>query len=120
MYAQDETPAFRRRLWMILWFIVVVVVLWTLVWFIFLRDSAPKVSNLKGSNTSQNQSSSSGSNSSSNSSSSKSSTPSSSSTSTSDQQLANTGAGNVLIPFAVASVAGTALYYIRLRRKLLS
>ncbi len=115
MYAQDETPAFRRRLWMILWFIVVVVVLWTLVWFIFLRHSPSKVSNLKGSNTSQSQSSNSSS------SSNKSNTPTTPTASTtSNQQLANTGAGNVLVPFAVASVGGSVLYYVRLRRKLLS
>lgn len=118
MQTQDVTPVFRRRLWMVLWFMVIAVVLWALVWFIFFRQTSPKISNVRGSNTSQRQSSNSSSSSSS-SQSSASSTPTASTTTT-PSNLANTGAGNVLIPFAVASVAGTVLYYVRLRRKLTS
>lgn len=32
--------------------------------------------------------------------------------------LANTGAGDVLIPFAVATMVGSTIYYVRLRKKL--
>ena len=115
MQTQDVTPVFRRRLWMVLWFMVIAVVLWALVWFVFFRQSSPKISNVRGSNTSQKQSSSS----SSSQSSTTSATPTASTTTT-PNNLANTGAGNILIPFAVASVAGTAIYYVRLRRKLTS
>jgi len=134
MYDQDEAPTFRRGLWVILWFVVIIAVLWTLIWLIFFRHSSPKTPTLQGSNTNQNQSSDNKSNS--NSGSSKSSdknganngggggntAPSapSNTSGSSANQLANTGAGDVVVPFVVASVAGTAIYYVRLRRKALS
>lgn len=34
------------------------------------------------------------------------------------QALANAGAGDVLVPFAVATMAGSAIYYVRLHKKL--
>jgi len=140
MYEQDATPGFRRTAWVVLWFIVVVAVLWALIWLVFFRHTSPKVSTLHGSNTGQSQSSGSSNNKNnngtggsagstaqnsnsssqnSNSSSSSSSTTANNSATTGPTQLANTGAGNVLVPFAVAGVTGSTLYYVRLRRKLL-
>lgn len=145
MYEQDGVPVYRRGLWIVLGFIVAVAVLWLLVWLIFFRHSNPKVSNLHGSNTnkqsqSHNNQPSSGSssnksgsgsgsqntqqsgsgtnNGSSSSAGGGSSTPSAPGSQPS--QLANTGAGDVVVPFVVASAAGGALYYVRLRKKLLS
>lgn len=121
MYDQDTVPTFRRGLWMVLGLIVVVAVLWTVVWLVFFRHPSPKVSTLHGNNASQNQSdnnqpqsSDTGSGGSANS------KPNPGAAAANTDQLANAGAGNVLIPFAVASVAGGVLYHIRLRRKLLS
>lgn len=116
MYDQDTVPVFRRGLWMVLGLIVIVAVLWAVAWLIFFRHPSPKTSTLHGANTSQNQS---GNNQSSNSST-NSSTNASNTAATNSDQLANTGAGNVLVPFGVASVVGGTLYYVRLRRKLLS
>jgi cytoskeletal protein RodZ len=121
MYEQGETPTLRRRLWVVLWFVVIVLVLWALVWLLFFRHTAPKVTTLHGSNTSQNQSSNNNANTkNTGSSSTDTTTPSSSGTTTTPDGLANAGPGNIWAPFAVASVAGGALYYVRLRKKLLS
>jgi len=114
-YEQDEVPTYRRGLWLALWFIVIAVALWTVVWLIFFREPAPKTSTLHGSNTKQDQSSgnknqNSGSNSGNN-------NGNGSGDTGSADQLANAGAGNVIVPFAVASAAGTAIYYVRLRKK---
>lgn len=125
---EDEVPVFRRILWFALWFIVIVAVLWFLVWLIFFRESSPKHNTSTNKSGNHNQSASNQppqSNSGS-----KPSTPangansgntsSSGSSSTAPDHLANTGAGDVFIPFGVATVAGTAIYYVRLRRKLLT
>lgn len=127
MYEQDEAPAYRRGLWMVLWFIVIVAVLWTLLWLIFFRHPSPKATTLHGSSTSQNHGggqSASGSSSSpkkdSNSSSSSASGGTSNTSGATSDQLANVGAGNILVPFTMAGIAGTVLYHVRLRRKLQS
>lgn len=131
MYEQNEVPMFRRILWIVLWFIVAVAVIWVLIWFIFFRDSSPKVVKKPSTATQKSQSTQ------------KKPTktgttpaPSTSTdtgsigtnqnnattnpTGTTPSQLVNTGAGNIVVPFAVASVAGTTIYYVRLRRKLIS
>jgi len=119
MFAQSDVPNFRHRLWLILWFIVIVAVLWALVWLLFFRGSPSNVSTVNGSNKASQKQSSGGSQS--NGGSSNASTNSSSATAGSTpSQLANTGAGNILIPFGTASAAGTVAYYIRLRRKVLA
>jgi cytoskeletal protein RodZ len=130
MYEQNEVPVFRRILWIVLWFVVIVAVIWVLVWLIFFRHSSPKATKSHTPQTSQNQPAAP--------SSPKTATgsgtaptgsspaptagqgnPSPSSTGTAaPSQLANTGAGDVIVPFVVASAAGSALYYVRLRKKL--
>jgi LPXTG-motif cell wall-anchored protein len=114
LYEQDEVSGLRRGLGITALFVVTVVVLWTLVWLVFYRNSSPKVATKHSSGTTQSQKSSDAQ--------SASGTPGTSNTSggTTPTQLANTGAGNIMVPFAVASMVGSALYYVRLRRKLLS
>jgi len=116
MFAQQDAPSFRHRLWLVLWFVVIVAVLWALVWLLFFHDSSPKVSTVNGSKASQKQSS--GGSQPSSSSSSAGSNSTSGGSGAAPDQLANAGAGNILVPFSAAGVAGTAAYYIRLRRKL--
>jgi cytoskeletal protein RodZ len=119
MYEQEEAPTLRRRLWLVMWFVVIALVLWALVWLLFFRHS-PSNKTLHGSNTSQNQTSN-------NSNSTKttggsgatnSTSGSSNTTTTTPDNLANTGPGNVAAVVAGSAVAGTTLYYIRLRKKL--
>jgi len=123
---EDDVPVFRRILWFALWFIVIVAVLWFLAWLIFFRETAPKKSssnnsgqNHSASNQSPQQKSGPQSNGSSSNSGSSGGT-NNKSADTAPNQLANTGAGDVFVPFAVATVAGTAIYYVRLRRKLVA
>ena len=131
MYEQNEVPLLRRILWIILWFVVVVAVIWVLVWLIFFRHSSPvptphkakthqsqsatppprnNPGNSTGSSNSATPTSNSGS-------SSPSGAPSATSTTT-PSQLANTGAGNIVIPFVIAGTVGTVAYQVRLRKKL--
>jgi len=123
MDGQNETPAFRRGLWMVLWFVVAVVVLWVLAWLIFFRSSSPKPSDLQGSNTKHSQPNNSGSSTkkpsdgSSNDNSSSSVSSGSSGTTTQSSRLANAGAGNVLVPFGIAVGVGGTLYQVRLRKR---
>lgn len=122
---EDEVPVFRRILWYALWFIVIVAVLWFLVWLIFFRESTPKKSssnksgqNQSASNQSPQHNNGSTSNKPSNNGSSN--ANNGHQTTTAPDHLANTGAGDVFVPFIVATAAGTAIYYVRLRRKLLA
>ncbi len=122
---EDEVPVFRRILWFALWFIVIVAVLWFLVWLIFFRETTPKhSSSTKSGSQSQSTSSQppqhgSGAQPSGSSGSSGSSSTGSGSGST-PNTLANTGAGDIFVPFGVAAVVGTVAYHVRLRRKLLA
>ncbi len=125
MYEQDAAPNIRRVIWIALGFIVTVVVLWVLVWLVFFRHSSSKTTNINGSNTKQNQSGTTKPNTKGGANGNASSPPSntgapSSSAAAAPDQLANTGAGDVFVPFAVAGVSGSVLYYVRLRKKLLS
>lgn len=129
MYEQNETPIIRRIALLAVWFILILVVLWFLVWLIFFRhNNAKKTANKPATTQSQSHKtpqSSGASNSGGHISSDKTTQPSStapaSSPAPTDQpgspQLANTGAGNVAIPVALGTAAGTAFYYVRLRRK---
>lgn len=117
LYEQDEVSGFRRGLGITVLFVVTVVVLWTLVWFVFYRNSSPKVATKHSSGTAQSQKSSD--TQSAGGTSGTTGTPSASG-GAAPTQLANTGAGNIMVPFAMASIAGSAFYYVRLRRKLLS
>jgi len=118
MYDQDGAPTFRQSVLRALALVVVIALLWVLLWLIFFRDS-PKDTDLKGAKTGQNQSSDQGDKSKDN----PKPSPAPSNGTTANppggpSELADTGAGNVLIPFGVATAAGTVLYHIRLRRKL--
>jgi cytoskeletal protein RodZ len=132
---EDNVPVFRRILWIALWFVVIIVVLWVLIWLIFFRhhpaetptgnnghtttqtnpthQSAPATptntppSSTGSSNPSSSASGSTGSP-----------APATSAPATAPSQLANTGAGDVFIPFAVATLTGSTIYYVRLVRKL--
>ena len=138
MYDTEE-PVLRRVLAIILWAVVIVAVVWAVIWFVFFRGHA-QPSNTGGlthknttsqnkpqgqqpvqsnPNTSTSPSTSSSSQTANNAGSSLgSNNNSSSSTTQTPTQLANTGAGNIFVPFTLAAVAGSAVYYIRLRRKL--
>lgn len=146
MYEQTEQPTGRRVLWIVLWFIIIAAVAWVFIWLIFFRgdntetntdkltSSAKNQSNgssqkSKTSNTSDSSKSSSdssknnhdtngGSADSSDAASSGSSQAAAGTAQTTPSQLANTGAGDVMLPVVAASVAGSALYYIRIRKKL--
>jgi len=123
---EDDVPVFRRILWIALWFVVVVAVLWVLVWLIFFRHSTPKVStshksgNQHSSQSNQPPKAASSGGSSSSTGSGNTETNGSSSTTAQPDELANTGAGDVLVPFVVAGMTGSVLYYVRLRKKLLA
>lgn len=120
IYEQSQVSTLRRGLWVILWLVVIVAILWTLVWLVFLRHSPKKVSTVQDSGTSQDQSQTEKQTPKPSPAPSTPTTPGQSAAKPAPGQLANTGAGNIVIPFAAASVAGGALYYIRLRRKVLS
>jgi cytoskeletal protein RodZ len=126
MYEQNEAPTLRRRLWLVMWFVIIALVLWALVWLLFFRHS-PSNKTLHGSNTSQNQTSNSGNHNTPKTGGTSGGSPASTSTSGSSATpsttatpdgLANTGPGNVIAVVTSATVAGTLLYYIRLRKKL--
>jgi cytoskeletal protein RodZ len=133
MYEQEE-PALRRVLLIVLWFVVIVVILWALIWLIFFRNSGstktPQISKQTGqsqqklktpngsSSTASASSASSGGTSSS--STPAGTTPSSAatgSTATGPSTLTNTGAGDIFLPFMVATLAGATFYHIHLRKK---
>lgn len=132
MYEQNEVPVFRRILWLALWFIVIVAVVWLLVWFIFFRNTSPKTTSTHhGSSTSQSSapqkssksdstsSSNSAQNTGSNAAANTGSTPGASApTATQPTELANTGAGDLVWPFAVASLVGSTIYYVRATKRL--
>jgi len=137
MYEDTEQPVLRRVLWIVLWFIIVATIAWALIWLVFFRHHntpnnsgstlhAPQHSQSSGTGTkAQSPSTHSGSSSTATNSgssatpSSTSSTPTGSSTTTQGPStLANTGAGDVFTPFIVASLAGSAVYYVRLHKKL--
>jgi cytoskeletal protein RodZ len=119
MYEQEEAPTLRRRLWLGMWFVIIALVLWALVWLLFFRGSTPDKT-LHGSNTSQNQTSNNSTNTKNTggSSGTNSTSGSSNTATTTPDNLANTGPGNVVAVVAGSAVAGTALYYVRLRKKL--
>lgn len=125
MYEQNDVPVFRRILWLALWFVVILVVLWVAVWLIFFRHAdTKKVATPHKTTTTTQQQKSSGTVATPDSadSSTSSGNPSSGATvpTASPAELANTGPGDVVTPVAVAAVAGSALYYIRTRKKLLA
>jgi LPXTG-motif cell wall-anchored protein len=143
MYEDSEAPVLRRVLWIVLWFIVIVAVAWVAVWLAFFRHvntntgsiTPPKHSQQSqskgkepsnGNNTTGATAPKSSTTGGTGSASTPTISPSSGSTSTasnpapsSSNTLANTGAGNIFIPFGAASVVGTALYYLRLRKKVM-
>lgn len=122
MYEQQEVPVLRRILWIVLWFVVALAIIWVLVWFLFFRHHASKpIAPHKPQDQSiqpHNQSTAPTKKTPAPTTSAPSAPNASTTPAASPSQLANTGAGNVLVPFAVASVGGTAFYYIRTRRKL--
>jgi len=135
MYEQVEVPVFRRIIWIIVLAVVAVVVLCVLIWLIFFRHPAKKPhSSTSSTKTSQKQQAADnnglnvsidGDHTATSGTTSTSDTPgptgaskkNTSNTGAPSTELANTGAGNVIAVFAVASVTGSVLYYVRLRRK---
>lgn len=140
MYEQTESRAavVRRVLLIGVWLVALVALValvWLLVWILFFRHhhtAAPaknvdtslhrKSTSAGSSNTSNpalsGQGTGGGANSNSN--------PATSGAQTNDThpqtggqtELANAGAGNVVLPVMVATIAGSSLYYVRLRKKL--
>ncbi len=128
MYQPDQAHVLRRGLWILLWLVVIVVALWALVWLLFFHHPTPSAtlheSNSKqthsASNSPSSQSANGGAATTKNDGQSPGSTVPDTNTSKvapNSNQLANAGAGNVFVPFGVATLAGTAFYYVRLRRK---
>jgi cytoskeletal protein RodZ len=147
MYEENNTPVFRRIIVLALAFVALVVVLWLLVWLIFFRHHNPTNVAPKHKETSQSQSTQSSSSEDNSSNQTPGTTPSTPAptpgstpaqtptsapapnnsgtintpaSTTTPNNLANTGPGNVVAPVAVAVVAGSSLYYVRLHRKLRS
>jgi hypothetical protein len=129
MYEQPEPRAtvLRRVLWLVLWFIAILAIVWGLTWLIFLRNHSSKTAKdtpdtLKSrphdssNDTSKQGQSNTGNKANGSTNTNGRQTTPTGSTST-PTQLANTGAGDVVLPVVVASFAGSALYYIRLHRK---
>jgi cytoskeletal protein RodZ len=126
MYEQNQIPVFRRILWIVLWFIVAIAIIWALAWLVFFRHPT-KVAAPSSRHTSQGKSPVTKPNTKAPSSSAQNGPTMSPATPTptsapaqSPDQLVNTGAGNVLVPFVVTSVVGSTFYYIRTRKRLLS
>ncbi len=126
MREQEDTPIFHRRVRVVLYFVLAVAVLWMVVWFIFFRPSPAKSTDVHTVDTSGNQSSGSAnattkrsSSNSSEGSTASQATPGNATTASGApaSQLANTGAGDVFIPFGAAVVIGSVVYQIWVRRK---
>jgi cytoskeletal protein RodZ len=135
VYEQNDVPMFRRILLIGLAAIAVIVVLWAVLWLLFIRsDGKAKTPTSHKTTTSQSRKSSDSSKSTASApagssiaapgnSSTQSSTSAQSSiptSSTAPTELVNTGAGSLVVPFVVASVAGTTFYYIRTRKQLVN
>jgi cytoskeletal protein RodZ len=133
MYDQPETqtPLFIRVLWIALWLILIVVVAWVFIWLLFFRhQDTGKISTTKNQPTQQTTTNSGTSKKSKNTP--PANTPSATNTPQTNptaptgaaktaqtpDELANAGAGNIIVPFVAASVVGSAAYYVRLRRKI--
>jgi cytoskeletal protein RodZ len=129
MYEDNEQPVLRRVLLIIVWLVIIITIAWAVIWIAFFRQDNQTTSkngvshhtqstSNTGDSKTRTQSSSSGSSTGS-SSQSTTKTPSTDSTTPQPPQaLANTGAGNVFIPFIAGSVVGTAAYYVYVRKKL--
>lgn len=128
MYEDNEQPVLRRVLLTTVWLVIVITIAWATIWLAFFRHNNDSTSQGSLKHQTSQQSSGSkgnkaekpGNNGPSAGSTGQSNTPvgTGSTTPQPPQTLANTGAGNVFVPFAVASVVGTAVYYVRLRKKL--
>jgi cytoskeletal protein RodZ len=125
MYEENTVPAWRKILILALAGVAIVAIVWLTVWLIFFHNhnTTPTSSHKPSGPSSQQSHTSSNSDSGSSKSSNSSTTPSTSSPATSSAStttpaLANTGPGNIFAPVVLASVTGSALYYVRLRRKL--
>ena len=134
MYEESETPDYRRLIVFGVAIVLIVAIVWLFVWLIFFRSSAkvatphkPASSQSQStksgkSNKQQTSQSSGGSGQGSSNAEGQINAPGQNATTTpggaSSSQLANTGPGNVLVPVGAATVAGSALYYVRLRKKL--
>jgi cytoskeletal protein RodZ len=137
MYEQAEPRAVvvRRILWLALWFVVIVVVVWGLIWLVFLRGDKRDVAKKNDTLTSHSQSNdkkdsktehssgrqgvaddATGSSSTAGQQNTQAGTTATTNAAT-PSHLANAGAGDVILPVVVASVAGTVLYHVRLRYK---
>jgi len=129
MYEDNEQPVLRRALLAIVWLVIIVTIAWASIWLAFFRhdNSQTNQGGLKHATTQHPQSpvtnnkkqGSSGSNTGSTSQGSNSNPNTGNTSSQQPQTLANTGAGNVFVPFTVATIVGTTVYYIRLRKKLM-
>ena len=130
MYEDNEQPVLRRVLLIVVWLVIIITIAWATIWIAFFRhDNQTNQGTLKHQTTQSTQPPSGTSNSKTQTSGNTpntgsanqgtTSTPNTSGTgSQQPQALANTGAGNVFIPFTAASIIGTTAYYIRLRKKL--
>jgi cytoskeletal protein RodZ len=139
---ENEEPISRRIVWIVLWFVIIVAVAWAIVWLVFFRNSSttnqngglkskapqsqpsqtPKNSQgnsgKQNSNSSNSNSGNGGSANNSGNGAAPTAPASGGSAAPAPNTLANTGAGDVLIPFAAATMVGSAVYYIRLSKKL--
>lgn len=132
MYEDNEQPVLRRVLLIIVWLVIIATIAWASIWLTFFRNnSSTNHNNTKRPSTSQHsQASTSAGNSKTQPGSGSSTSPGTTNqgatsapntggtTTQPPQALANTGAGNVFIPFGAASIIGSAAYYIRLRKRL--
>lgn len=134
MYEQNDAPMYRRLILIGVAAVVVIALIWVLVWLIFFRTTT-KVAAPHRPATTQSQSAKSG-QSGKNTAPKTSGSPQSNSGSegqinapgqsattspgSTSSQLANTGPGEIFLPVGAAAVAGTALYYVRLRKKLIA
>jgi LPXTG-motif cell wall-anchored protein len=142
MYEDNEQPVLRRILWIVLWLIIIVTIGWAAIWLALFRNDTANNGRLKSpsqqsqhatthspntgkttqSSGTTNNATTNTNNSSSNPAPSNVNNPTSTTSTTTSPTpptLANTGAGDVFIPFMAATMAGSAIYYVRLRKRLL-
>lgn len=115
MFAPTETPRYRQILPVVIWLVAAVLLIWLLLSLVFFRSHSPKAVGPVSKQTQHHESASPATNGNPGPTNP---TPSpANGTPSTPSRLANTGAGDVVVPVVVAVGGGITLYQVRLRRK---